>query len=95
MLNLKNNNLVLVLIIFLYIISLYIGFYLGEDLSTGGSNWDFNQTWPVVVDFSNNILDLISIHTEYYTPPEILTLKFILINSWKFIVARVLYFFNF
>ena len=31
-------------------------------------------------NFADNILDLISIHTEYYTPPEILTLKLILIN---------------
>ena len=65
MLNLKNNNLVLVLIIFLYIISLYIGFYLGEDLSTGGSNWDFNQTWPVVVDFSNNVFNTITQYTRH------------------------------
>ena len=32
-------------------------------------------------DFANDILDFISIHTEYYTPPEILTLKLILIDK--------------
>ena len=47
------------------------------------SNDNINYRTQYNSDFSNNILNLISIHTEYYTPPEILTLKFILINKSK------------
>lgn len=57
--NKLNQNFILIfLFVFLPVLSLLIGFHLGEDLSTGGSKWDFNVTWPVVVDYSNfNILD--------------------------------------
>lgn len=65
MLKSENNNVVFSLIIFLYILSLFIGFSINEDLSTGGSNWDFNQTWPVVVDFSNNDFNTITEYTRH------------------------------
>ena len=62
---LKNNNLVLSLVIFLYILSLSIGFILDEDLSTGGSSRDFNLTWPVIVDFSNFKFNTITDYTRH------------------------------
>ena len=49
-----NQNFIIIFIfIVLPILSLFIGFYFNEDLSTGGSKWDFNVTWPVVLDYSN------------------------------------------
>jgi len=35
------------------VISIFLGFVLNEDLSTGGSQWDFKLTWPVIVNYSN------------------------------------------
>ncbi|WP_440927015.1 hypothetical protein [Candidatus Pelagibacter sp.] len=49
-----NQNFIIIFIfVFVPILSLFIGFYFNEDLSTGGSKWDFNVTWPVVLDYSN------------------------------------------
>ena len=54
----KNLNLKeITLITLLPILSLIIGFICGEDLSTGGSELDFNETFPAVVDFANNKID--------------------------------------
>ena len=36
-------------------LSLFIGFYIGEDSSgSGGFINDFNSTWPLVLTFQNN-----------------------------------------
>ena len=48
----SKNFIIIFIFILIPIISLFIGFYLDEDLSTGGSKWDFNLTWPVVLDYS-------------------------------------------
>ena len=48
--------LAIILTIFFY------GFLKNEDLSSGGAHFDFNLTWPVVIDFSN--LNFLSSH-EY------------------------------
>lgn len=45
------------------------------------NNKTINNRTKYNKDFSNNILDFISIHTEYYTPPEILVLKLLLIDK--------------
>ncbi len=65
MLKLKNNNIDLSLIIFLYILSLSIGLLIDEDLSTGGSSRDFFGTWPAIVDFSNNKFNTITEYTRH------------------------------
>mgnify|MGYP006127118653 CR=1 FL=1 len=54
-----NKNLITPsILISIPIISLFIGFMFNEDLSTGGSTWDFKVTWPIIVDYSNfNFLD--------------------------------------
>jgi len=57
--NKKNQEIIIsLLLVLIPIISLFISFILNEDLSTGGSRYDFNITWPVVIDYSNfNFLD--------------------------------------
>ena len=44
-------------VVYVSIFSLFLGFILNEDLSTGGSKMDFYHTWPLVINFSNNIFD--------------------------------------
>lgn len=50
--NNKYNAFVLLAVIFT-IISLFFGFFFNEDLSTGGSTWDFKHTWPIIENYSN------------------------------------------
>ena len=47
------NNIFIIFLILLPILSLFIGFALNEDLSTGGAAYDFNLTWPIIFDYSN------------------------------------------
>ena len=47
------KRLLLHLLLILPIITLFLGFIYDEDLSTGGAEWDFNLTWPVVENFTN------------------------------------------
>ena len=51
----KNNkhNIIVLLLIFLTITSLVLGFFFNEDLSTGGATWDFKKTWPIIISYSN------------------------------------------
>ena len=56
----KMPNKINVFLIFLSIIpvlSIFTGFYTNEDLSTGGATYDFNLTWPIIVDYSSLNLD--------------------------------------
>ena len=47
------NNIFLILLAIIPIVSLIIGFVSNEDLSTGGAKYDFNLTWPIIVEYSN------------------------------------------
>ena len=47
------NNIFLTILTIIPIITLLIGFAYNEDFSTGGASWDFNLTWPIIVDYSN------------------------------------------
>ena len=47
------NNITLIFLTVIPILSLFTGFFLNEDLSTGGAKWDFNLTWPIVINYSN------------------------------------------
>ena len=47
------NNVLFIFLSIIPVVSLLIGFNINEDLSTGGSNYDFNLTWPIIVDYSN------------------------------------------
>lgn len=58
MAKINQNKFLIFIFVFLPILSLFAGFILNEDLSTGGSKWDFELTWPVVKDYSNfNLFD--------------------------------------
>ena len=63
---LSKNRLLLLLLLILPIISLFLGFIFDEDLSTGGAEWDFNQTWPVVENFTNLIFTNANEHTRHF-----------------------------
>ena len=60
------NRLLLLLLLILPIISLFLGFINDEDLSTGGAEWDFNQTWPVVENFTNLIFTNANEYTRHF-----------------------------
>ncbi len=63
----KNTYLSKIIILILIpILSLYIGLFLNEDLSTGGSELDFFQTYPAVNDFSNFIYNQSYLHTRHF-----------------------------
>jgi len=47
------NNVFLILLTIIPVVSLFIGFILNEDLSTGGTTYDFNHTWRIILDYSN------------------------------------------
>ena len=53
MFNLNKKSIILLIFISFSLVTLFFGFIFNEDLSTGGSSWDFNLTWPVVVNYSN------------------------------------------
>ena len=58
MTKINQNKFLIFIFVLLPILSLFAGFILNEDLSTGGSKWDFELTWPVVKDYSNlNLFD--------------------------------------
>ena len=60
------NRLLILLLLILPIISLFLGFISDEDLSTGGAEWDFNLTWPVVEDFTNLIFTNANEYTRHF-----------------------------
>ena len=47
------NNILSILLLAISIFSLFIGFILNEDLSTGGAQWDFNLTWPIIINYTD------------------------------------------
>tara|TARA_B100000780_G_scaffold155888_1_gene109033 strand:- start:76 stop:1332 length:1257 start_codon:yes stop_codon:yes gene_type:complete len=51
--NYIKNNILLILLAIIPVVSLIIGFVTNEDLSTGGAKYDFNLTWPIIVEYSN------------------------------------------
>jgi len=54
MTKIRKNNIVILIFILASVLSLFVGFFLNEDLSTGGCRFDFKQTWRIMGDFSNN-----------------------------------------
>ena len=51
--NLNKKSILPYIFILVPLITLFLGFAFNEDLSTGGARWDFNLTWPVVVNYSS------------------------------------------
>ena len=89
MLRLKKNNLDLILIIIIYILSLFIGLFINEDLSTGGSSRDFYLTWPAIVDFSNNKFDTITEYTRHVPLIILMSIIYKFIDNQYFV--RIIY----
>lgn len=79
-------------VVYVSIFSLFLGFILNEDLSTGGSKMDFYHTWPLVINFSNNIFDSSHEFTRHF-PFHYIILS--LINSIvdNIFVTRLIYLF--
>ena len=48
------------------VLSLIVGFLIDEDLSTGGSKFDFIKTFPAVTNFSSFIYDATHEHTRHF-----------------------------
>ena len=53
MIKTNKNYIFLIITLFIPIISLIFGFVFDEDLSTGGSSWDFQLTWPVILNYAD------------------------------------------
>ncbi len=84
------NNITLILLSTIPIFSLFLGFILNEDLSTGGAEWDFNLTWPIIVNYSNfNFITDITRHMPLHY--ALLSLLYIILNDQYFI--RIFYLF--
>ena len=55
-----------VLAVTLPLILLFLGFFLNEDLSTGGSELDFYQTFPIVDNFTKSIFENFDKYTRHF-----------------------------
>ena len=54
------------ILVLIPILSLFLGFLFGEDLSTGGATKDFYATLPAVTDFSNLIFNTTHHYTRHF-----------------------------
>ena len=55
-----------IILILIPTLSLFFGFLLQEDLSTGGAKIDFTRTFPAVIDFSNFIFNTTHQYTRHF-----------------------------
>ena len=53
MISINKKNLISTAAVLVSLILIFFGFFSNEDLSTGGSSWDFNLTWPIVEEYTN------------------------------------------
>ena len=84
------NNIILIFLTIIPILSLLIGFFLNEDLSTGGAKWDFNLTWPIIINYSNlNFVTEITRHMPMHY--ALLSLVNITFNDQN--LVKIFYFF--
>ena len=73
----NHNYIVALVLVSISIFTLFVGYFFNEDPSTGGSQWDFNVTWPLVVDYSNfNFFDA---QLKYGAKPRHLPLHYIIL----------------
>ena len=92
----KENILILLLAI-ISIISIIIGFILNEDLSTGGAFNDFNLTWKIIIDYTNfGFMDNSEEVTTRHMPLHYLLLtSFYVILKDQYLVRLFYFFFSF
>ena len=62
----RSLNTKKIILILIPILSLFFGFLLQEDLSTGGAKIDFTRTFPAVTDFSNFIFNTTHQYTRHF-----------------------------
>lgn len=74
--NKKNFNIILSVIIIISLGSFFCGFFLNEDLSTGGSTWDFRLIWPIVEEYSKFNLTSEKSQISRHVPLHYLILSF-------------------
>jgi hypothetical protein len=79
------------LLFFISISLLIVGFVLDEDLSTGGSKLDFEQTWGLVEEFTKLNLENIHNFTRHF-PIHYLLMAFFQSIFDNIYIARLLYF---
>ena len=86
-----NNKIVLIFLVIAPILSLFIGFVLNEDLSTGGAKWDFDLTWPIIINYSNfNFITDITRHMPFHY--GLLSLVNVISNDQNFVKIFYLFF---
>ena len=94
--NKKKFNLVFSIIIIISLGSFFYGFFSNEDLSTGGSTWDFRLIWPIVEEYSKFNLTSEKSQISRHVPLHYLILSlFNLIFEEKNSVRFVYFLFSF
>lgn len=87
------NNLILFCLPFLPVFFFLVGFIVNEDLSTGGAEWDFYLTWPIIMGYSN--FDF-STNLTTHMPLHYMMLSSInAIFNNQYVVRLIYYFFSF
>jgi len=76
MISTNKKNFIILIIISIGFISFLFGFLNDEDLSTGGSSWDFNLTWPIVEEYTNFNFDSEKSQISRHVPFHYLILTF-------------------
>ena len=87
------NNLILFCLPFLPVFFFLVGFIVNEDLSTGGAEWDFYLTWPIIMGYSNFNF---STNLTTHMPLHYMMLSSInAIFNNQYVVRLIYYFFSF
>ena len=89
------NNIFLIFLTVIPILSLFIGFASNEDLSTGGAANDFHLTWPIIIDYSNFNFTGSNGHIPTVHMPlhyGLLTLVYAIFNDQNFVRLFYLFF---
>ena len=88
------NNLFFTILAIIPIVTLFVGFNYNEDFSTGGASWDFNKTWPIIVDYSNlNFSGKYENFTMSHMPLHYALLSFVYTISKDQNIVRIFYLF--
>ena len=88
MLNLSDKKLFILII--LPVVSILFGFFLNEDLSTGGSKLDFDRTTPIIIDFANFGYEKLNLLTRHAPLHYILmSIPYFFLNN--LFIVKILY----
>ena len=76
MILINKKNLINIIVAFFTLILIFFGFFSNEDLSTGGSGWDFNLTWPIIKEYTTFNFDSEKSQITRHVPFHYLILSF-------------------